>query len=171
MSRTVRSPRSAVGIAAGGAFAALLALRHTQQGWGATPEYRPGQYLGIGVLLNGRWTWRSYSLTSAPTTGRGEYSVTVKALPEGLLSNHIVGTVEPGMIVRLQAPAGDFHLPSPTPERSTTSGIIRALFRSRSRLPSFSGSRRRPSRAGYSAKTCRRADPLDGTAEIGWRAP
>lgn len=38
MSRTVRSPRSAVGIAAGGAFAALLALRHTQQGWGATPE-------------------------------------------------------------------------------------------------------------------------------------
>ena len=86
-------------------------------GWGATPHYRPGQYLGIGVLLNGRWTWRSYSLTSAPTSGRGEYSVTVKAMPEGLLSNHIVGTVEPGTIVRLQAPAGDFHLPSPTPEK------------------------------------------------------
>ena len=32
-------------------------------GWGATPHYRPGQYLGIGVLVNGRWTWRSYSLT------------------------------------------------------------------------------------------------------------
>jgi ferredoxin-NADP reductase len=86
-------------------------------GWGATPHYQPGQYLGIGVLLDGRWTWRSYSLTSAPTTGRGEYSVTVKALPEGLLSNHIVGTVEPGTIVRLAAPAGDFHLPTPTPSK------------------------------------------------------
>lgn len=86
-------------------------------GWGATPTYRPGQYLGIGVLVDGRWTWRSYSLTSAPTGGRGEYSVTVKAMPEGLLSNHIVGTVTPGTIVRLQAPAGDFHLPSPTPDK------------------------------------------------------
>lgn len=96
-------------------------------GWGATPHYQPGQYLGIGVLLDGRWTWRSYSLTSAPTSGRGEYSVTVKAMPEGLLSNHIVGTVEPGTIVRLAAPAGDFHLPSPTPEKlmfvSAGSGI------------------------------------------------
>ena len=86
-------------------------------GWGATPSYRPGQYLGIGVLLDGRWTWRSYSLTSAPTSGRGEYSVTVKAMPEGLLSNHIVGTVTAGTIVRLAAPAGDFHLPSPTPPK------------------------------------------------------
>ena len=107
-------------------------------GWGATPEYRPGQYLGIGVLLNGRWTWRSYSLTSAPTTGRGEYSVTVKALPEGLLSNHIVGTVEPGTIVRLQAPAGDFHLPSPTPDKlmfvSAGSGITPVMGMLRSHL-------------------------------------
>ena len=86
-------------------------------GWGATPTYQPGQYLGIGVLLDGRWTWRSYSLTSAPTSGRGEYSVTVKAMPEGLLSNHIVGTVKPGTIVRLAAPAGDFHLPAPTPDK------------------------------------------------------
>ncbi|MFL0579749.1 ferredoxin reductase [Dietzia sp. 179-F 9C3 NHS] len=86
-------------------------------GWGASPRYQPGQYLGIGVLLEGRWTWRSYSLTSAPSSGRGEYSVTVKAMPEGLLSNHIVGTVEPGTIVRLAAPAGDFHLPSPTPPK------------------------------------------------------
>ena len=36
-------------------------------GWGATPEYRPGQYLGIGVLLNGRWTWRSRASTPMPT--------------------------------------------------------------------------------------------------------
>ena len=86
-------------------------------GWGATPDYEPGQYLGIGVLVEGRWTWRSYSLTSTPASGRGEYSVTVKAMPEGLLSNHIVGTVSAGTIVRLAAPAGEFHLPSPPPDK------------------------------------------------------
>ena len=114
-------------------------------GWGATPTYRPGQYLGIGVLLDGRWTWRSYSLTSAPTSGRGEYSVTVKAMPEGLLSNHIVGTVEPGTIVRLQSPAGDFHLPSPTPEKlmfvSAGSGItpVMGMLRSLDRRSADEG--------------------------------
>src|SRR5699024_9371868 len=41
----------------------------------------------------------------------------VKAMPEGLLSNHTAGTVKPGTIVRLAAPAGDFHLPSPTPDK------------------------------------------------------
>lgn len=88
-------------------------------GWGVNPSYEAGQYLGIGVLLDGRWTWRSYSLTSPPsaTAEAGEYSVTVKALPEGLLSNHIVGTVTPGTIVRLAAPAGDFFLPRPVPEK------------------------------------------------------
>jgi len=84
-------------------------------GWGATPHYEPGQYIGIGVLLDGRWTWRSYSLTSEPSSGGGEYTITVKANPDGLLSSHIVGTVSPGTIIRLQAPAGDFHLPSPPP--------------------------------------------------------
>ena len=35
-------------------------------GWGFSFDYQPGQYVGIGVLMNGRWRWRSYSLTSSP---------------------------------------------------------------------------------------------------------
>ncbi len=35
-------------------------------GWGFSFDYQPGQYIGIGVLVDGRWRWRSYSLTSAP---------------------------------------------------------------------------------------------------------
>src|SRR3954468_8615309 len=31
-------------------------------GWGFTFDYQPGQYIGIGVLVDGRWRWRSYSL-------------------------------------------------------------------------------------------------------------
>lgn len=33
-------------------------------GWGFSFDYQPGQYIGIGLLVEGRWRWRSYSLTS-----------------------------------------------------------------------------------------------------------
>ena len=38
-------------------------------------------------------------------------------MPEGLLSTHLVNGLEPGTIVRLAAPEGDFVLPDPPPER------------------------------------------------------
>ncbi|MFZ0832642.1 MAG: ferredoxin reductase [Mycobacterium sp.] len=94
-------------------------------GWGFQFDYQPGQYVGIGVLVDGRWRWRSYSLTSTPgaagpTTSRWgarqrTITVTVKAMPEGFLSTHLVSGVAPGTIVRLAAPQGNFVMPDPTP--------------------------------------------------------
>lgn len=89
-------------------------------GWGFSFDYRPGQYIGIGLLVRGRWRWRSYSLTSPPaaTSGSGlqrTVTITVKAMPEGFLSTHLVAGVEPGTIVRLAAPQGNFVLPDPAP--------------------------------------------------------
>lgn len=84
-------------------------------GWGFTFDYEPGQYVGIGVLMDGRWRWRSYSLTSAPVTGSRTITITVKAMPEGFLSSHLVGGVAPGTVVRLAAPQGNFTLPDPAP--------------------------------------------------------
>jgi stearoyl-CoA 9-desaturase NADPH oxidoreductase len=86
-------------------------------GWGFSFDYQPGQYMGIGLLVNGRWRWRSYSLTSSPATSASARTVTitVKAMPEGFLSTHLVAGVEPGTIVRLAAPKGNFVLPDPAP--------------------------------------------------------
>ena len=86
-------------------------------GWGFTFDYQPGQYVGIGLLVDGRWRWRSYSLTSAPvTSGRSRtITIAVKAMPEGFLSTHLVGGVAPGTVVRLAAPQGNFVLPDPAP--------------------------------------------------------
>ena len=42
-------------------------------------------------------------------------TITVKAMPEGFLSTHLVGGVAPGTIVRLAAPQGNFVLPDPAP--------------------------------------------------------
>ena len=88
-------------------------------GWGFSFDYQPGQYIGIGVLMDGRWRWRSYSLTSvpdiSPDAGGRTITITVKAMAEGFLSTHLVGGVAPGTIVRLAAPQGNFVLPDPAP--------------------------------------------------------
>jgi stearoyl-CoA 9-desaturase NADPH oxidoreductase len=84
-------------------------------GWGFRFDYEPGQYVGIGVLMDGRWRWRSYSLTSSPVTRARTITITVKAMPEGFLSSHLVGGVAPGTIVRLAAPQGNFVMPDPAP--------------------------------------------------------
>lgn len=85
-------------------------------GWGFHVDHQPGQYIGIGLLVDGRWRWRSYSLTSPPrAAGSRTLSITVKAMPEGFLSSHLVGGVRPGTVVRLAAPQGNFVLPDPPP--------------------------------------------------------
>lgn len=84
-------------------------------GWGFSFDYQPGQYIGIGLLVDGRWRWRSYSLTSSPVAGARTVTITVKAMPEGFLSTHLVAGVTPGTIVRLAAPQGNFVLPNPAP--------------------------------------------------------
>jgi ferredoxin-NADP reductase len=105
-------------------------------GWGFSGDYRPGQYVGIGLRVHGRWHWRSYSLTSVPQRDEKHITITVKATPEGFLSSHLVNGVRPGTIVRLAAPNGDFALPDPPPARilfiSAGSGItpIMAILRS-----------------------------------------
>ncbi|XOZ90472.1 ferredoxin reductase [Nocardia testacea] len=91
-------------------------------GWGFDFRYEPGQYIGIGILVEGRWHWRSYSLTSPPDWddpryGKKVIAITVKAMPEGFLSSHLVNGVSSGTIVRLAAPQGAFVLPSPPPPK------------------------------------------------------
>jgi ferredoxin-NADP reductase len=86
-------------------------------GWGFSFDYQPGQYVGIGLLVDGRWRWRSYSLTSSPIRGSRTITITVKAMPEGFLSTHLVGGVAPGTIVRLAAPQGNFVMPDPAPAK------------------------------------------------------
>ncbi|WP_121255822.1 ferredoxin reductase [Nocardioides ferulae] len=94
--------------------AATLVIR---PGWGWHYEHRPGQYVGIGVQVDGRFQWRSYSVSSPPQRRGRTIAITVRAMPEGLLSTHLVSGLEPGTIVRLALPEGDFVLPDPPPER------------------------------------------------------
>ena len=94
--------------------AATLVIR---PGWGWRWDHKPGQYVGIGIQVNGKFQWRSYSISSPPRRDGRHIAITVRAMPEGLLSSHLVQGLEPGTIVRLAAPKGDFVLPDPPPEK------------------------------------------------------
>jgi stearoyl-CoA 9-desaturase NADPH oxidoreductase len=87
-------------------------------GWGWHFDHQPGQYIGIGVEMDGRYHWRSYSLSSVPRHDGDTITITVRAMPEGFLSDHLVRGLEPGTIVRLDAPNGEFTMPNPPPEKT-----------------------------------------------------
>ena len=75
------------------------------------PGHVPGQYVRIGVDVDGVRLWRAYSLTHGPRAD-GRISVTVKAVPDGKVSNHLVREGRPGTLVQLDQATGDFVLPT-----------------------------------------------------------
>lgn len=74
-----------------------------------------GQYIRIGLEVDGVRLWRAYSLTG-PVDAK-HLSITVRAIPDGKVSNHILTRLSPGQLVYLDQASGDFILPSPAPSR------------------------------------------------------
>jgi len=101
--------------------------------WGG---HRPGQYLRIGVIVDGVHHWRAYSLTTEPERPDGLIGITPKLVDAGKVSPYLVHRARPGDIVRLGGVEGTFVLPDPTPPRllfvSAGSGItpIMSMLRS-----------------------------------------
>src|SRR3954453_7858343 len=76
-----------------------------------SPRHVPGQYVRIGVDVDGVRLWRAYSLTHGPRAD-GRISVTVKAVPDGKVSNHQVHQGRVGTLLHLEQAAGEFVLPT-----------------------------------------------------------
>ena len=89
--------------------------------------HKPGQYLRVGVVVDGVHHWRAYSLTSEPGRPDGFISITPKFVEEGKVSPYLTQQMKPGCIVRLGGVEGTFTLPEQTPEKllfiSAGSGI------------------------------------------------
>jgi ferredoxin-NADP reductase len=92
--------------------------------WGG---HQPGQYLRIGLDIQGVRHWRAYSLTSDPAREDGLISITVKNVDEGKVSPYLVRRGRPGTIVSLGGVEGEFLLPDRLPPKllfvSAGSGI------------------------------------------------
>jgi ferredoxin-NADP reductase len=80
--------------------------------------HRPGQYVRIGIDVDGIRMWRAYSITSDRGRTDGCFTITVKAIPGGKVSNHLVRATRPGTIVQLDQATGEFCLPEQRPAKA-----------------------------------------------------
>jgi stearoyl-CoA 9-desaturase NADPH oxidoreductase len=85
---------------------------------GAWRGHRPGQYVRIGLDVDGVRRWRSYSVTSVPGAADGLLTITAKAVPGGVVSAHLAQRLRPGHLVHLDQAVGDFVLPDPPPAKA-----------------------------------------------------
>lgn len=71
--------------------------------------YLPGQYLTVIFKINGRRYIRPYSFSSAPLVDT-DLEVTIKRVPGGIVSNHIIDRLGIGDLVEVMEPMGSFTL-------------------------------------------------------------
>jgi ferredoxin-NADP reductase len=71
----------------------------------------------LGVPIDGQRHTRTYSISSAPNRDDGCITVTVKAVPGGRVSQHLVQQVQVGEYLPLGEPQGEFVLPESMPVR------------------------------------------------------
>jgi ferredoxin-NADP reductase len=76
-----------------------------------------GQYIRIGVDVDGVRLWRAYSVTSPTSRRDGRITITVKAIPDGKVSNYLVRRAKPGTLIQLDQATGDFVLPTTKPAK------------------------------------------------------
>lgn len=72
-------------------------------------KYKAGQYCTLIFRINGRRYLRPYSFSSTPIID-SNLAVTVKRVPGGIVSNHIVDVLNVGDVVEVMEPMGDFLL-------------------------------------------------------------
>jgi ferredoxin-NADP reductase len=70
-------------------------------------SYQPGQFITFLLMIDGKEIQRSYSLSSSPSRPH-ILEITVKRVPNGLVSNWLCDTVKLGDRLKLKGPSGKF---------------------------------------------------------------
>jgi ferredoxin-NADP reductase len=88
---------------------------------GAWQGFTPGQHVQFGVEVDGTRRIRCFSVSSSRTTPTrfkrdGTFSVSVKAHPDGYVSQFLHHELKPGTIVYLSQAEGEFVLPRVVPD-------------------------------------------------------
>lgn len=106
---------------------------------------RAGQHVRIGIPVGGKQYTRTYTISSAPESDDRRFTITVKKIRGGRVSEHIVRNIKVGDYLPVGLPQGDFYLPDASPIQplfiTAGSGITPAMSMIRSmveqkRLPS-----------------------------------
>ncbi len=84
---------------------------------GAWKGFRPGQHVQFGVEVDGTRRIRVFSVSSSQAQKGRTFSVSVKAHPDGYVSQFLHQQLEPGTVVYLSQAEGEFVLPREAPGR------------------------------------------------------
>lgn len=76
---------------------------------GEMPNYKPGQFLPIQVEIDGTPQMRRYTLSGNPEQS-GEYRLTIKREPNGVVSNYFHDHIHEGDTIKAMPPFGKFCL-------------------------------------------------------------
>src|SRR3954454_18200338 len=105
----------------------ILTLRPTRQWKG----FEAGQFVQVAVDIDGVRRTRCYSPSCSQYRADGRMRLTIKAHPEGLVSQYLHAQAAPGLVVGLSQADGTFTLPATRPEQvvlvSGGSGITPVL--------------------------------------------
>lgn len=100
-------------------------------------RYEPGQFVTITVNVQGQRVSRCYTVSSPPTRPY-TFSITVKRVPGGVVSNWLHDHLQVGHTLQATGPAGDFTAPSHPAEKllylSAGSGITPTMSMLRSSI-------------------------------------
>jgi ferredoxin-NADP reductase len=91
-----------------------LTLRPTRQWQG----FRAGQFVQIAVDIDGVRRTRCYSPSCSQYRADGRIEITVKAHPQGTVSQYLHAHAKPGLVVGLTPADGSFTLPARRPDKT-----------------------------------------------------
>lgn len=74
--------------------------------------HQAGQFVRLGVSIDGKRHVRTYSLSSPPERHDGLITITVKAVSDGRVSQYLTHHVRPGFYLSLSQPEGAFLKPA-----------------------------------------------------------
>jgi ferredoxin-NADP reductase len=125
---TVRELRAVVTRVERSAAGSLtLTLRPTRQWRG----FAAGQFVQVTLDIDGVRRTRCYSPSCSQYRADGRIEITIKAHPEGLVSQYLHANARPGLVLGLSQADGTFRLPANRPKRilliSGGSGITPVL--------------------------------------------
>jgi stearoyl-CoA 9-desaturase NADPH oxidoreductase len=109
--RDLRASVTAVRRSAEGSV--TLTLRPTRQWQG----FQAGQFVQLSVDIDGVRRTRSYSPACSQYRDDGHIELTIKAHPQGVVSQYLHAAAEPGLVVGLSQADGEFRLPQPRPDK------------------------------------------------------
>jgi ferredoxin-NADP reductase len=77
--------------------------------------HEAGQYVQVGIEVDGRRRTRCFSVSSAESKPGDLITLTMRANPDGIVSRHLVEDARPGDVLFLSQAQGEFTLPNPLP--------------------------------------------------------